>query len=302
MDIQPWFEIEGFRDSTRYVQLDEVRQQQVETFRDNGFIVVEDTGIDHATLDQAVSALDRMDASSDYIRHGRLQDAWQELAAVANIATTPRILDLLQMLYQRDPIPFQTLNFRVGTQQRAHSDTIHFNTMPHGFMCGVWVALEDTDADNGPLFYYPGSQRLPVFHLDDLGLEHAGGYGSTSDLYRQYEEKVARILEQSPYRPQQAHLKKGQALVWSANIFHGGSSLIDPARTRKSQVTHYYFPGCIYYTPLMSNPMQQRWMLRQVADIRTQVRVPTYQGLEERRSLWKRVRDRLGRTLVPPGR
>lgn len=83
--------------------------------------------------------------------------------------------------------------------------------------------------------------------------------------------------------------------MWSANIFHGGSPLLDPARTRKSQVTHYYFPGCIYYTPLMSNPMQQRWMLRQVADIRTQLRVPTYQGLEQKRSLWQRLCGRLAR-------
>lgn len=300
MDIQPWFEIDGFRDSTGYAALDDAQRRQVETFRENGFIVLDDPGIDHATLDQAVAALDRMDASSDYIRHGRLQDAWRQLAPIGSIATTPRILELLHRLYQRDPIPFQTLNFRVATQQRAHSDTIHFNTMPHGFMCGVWVALEDTDADNGPLFYYPGSQRLPVFHLDDLGLEHEGGYGSTSELYGRYEEKVAQILQQSPYRPQQAHLKKGQALVWSANIFHGGSPLLDPARTRKSQVTHYYFPGCIYYTPLMSNPMQQRWMLRQVSDIRTQVSVPTYQGLEQKRSLWQRASGRVSRALTSP--
>ena len=33
--------------------------------------------------------------------------------------------------------------------------------MPEGFMCGVWVALEDMDMDNGPLVYYPGSHQLP---------------------------------------------------------------------------------------------------------------------------------------------
>jgi len=30
-------------------------------------------------------------------------------------------------------------------------------------MCGVWLALEDIDADNGPLIYYPGSHRGPHF-------------------------------------------------------------------------------------------------------------------------------------------
>lgn len=198
MDIQPWFEIEGFRDSPRYAALSRAQQQQIESFRDSGFVVLEDTGIDAAMLDRANDALDRLDPGADYQRHGRLQDAWRELPSVGYIATTPRILQLLQTLYQRDPIPFQTLNFRTATQQLAHSDTIHFNTLPHGFMCGVWVALEDTDANNGPLFYYPGSQRLPVLHLDDLDLEHPGGYGSTSELYQRYEEKVGKLLQDSP--------------------------------------------------------------------------------------------------------
>jgi hypothetical protein len=45
---------------------------------------------------------------------------------------------------------------------------------------------------------------------------------------------------------------KGQALIWAANLLHGGSVQHDPARTRWSQVTHYYFRDCIYYTPAFS--------------------------------------------------
>ena len=279
MEIRPWFELDDYRDDPRYAQLTEAQRDQVDTFREDGFLILEETGIAHSTLDAVTHALDGLDASSEYIHGGRTQDAWNQFPVVGDIATAARVLETLQMLYQRDPIPFQTLNFRVATQQRAHSDTIHFNTLPHGFMCGVWVALENADADNGPLFYYPGSQRLPVFHLDDLGLEPNGEPNDDdSSTYARYEDRIGQILDKSAYRLRQAHLKKGQALIWSANIFHGGSKLLDPARTRKSQVTHYYFPGCIYYTPLLSSPMQQRWTLRQVADIRTRQRVPEYAG------------------------
>jgi ectoine hydroxylase-related dioxygenase (phytanoyl-CoA dioxygenase family) len=189
------------------------------------------------------------------------------------IAASETVLATLRKLYGREPIPFQTLNFRKGSEQRAHSDTVHFNTMPHGFMCGVWVALEDVDATNGPLFYYPGSQRLPVYHMHDLGLPAV--YSS----YKHYEDKIEAILAASPYKPSQAHLRKGQALIWSHNIFHGGSKILDRSRTRLSQVTHFYFPGCIYYTPMLSEPHQNKWMLRTVADIRTGKRAPSYDGV-----------------------
>jgi hypothetical protein len=211
-------------------------------------------------------------SATGYGAGGRRQDAWKFSPDVTSIATSATILATLRLIYGREPIPFQTLNFQKPTEQRAHSDTVHFNTLPHGFMCGVWVALEDVDARNGPLFYYPGSQRLPVYHMHDLGL--TAGY----DSYRQYEDRIEAILRETPYRPAQAHLKKGQALIWSHNIFHGGAKVIDHARTRLSQVTHFYFPGCIYYTPMLSEPLQNKWMLRRVVDIRTRKTSPAYEG------------------------
>jgi hypothetical protein len=36
------------------------------------------------------------------------------------------------------------------------------------------------------------------------------------------------------------HLRRGLAVVWAANLLHGGSPIHDPTRTRGSQVTHYY--------------------------------------------------------------
>ena len=75
----------------------------------------------------------------------RIQDAWLGSRNVRAIARAPRVLSILRGLYDRKPRPFQTLNFRVGTEQAPHSDTLHFNSKPSGYMCGVWVALEDIE-------------------------------------------------------------------------------------------------------------------------------------------------------------
>lgn len=140
---------------------------RLRAFARDGFLKIKIEDPDFDTL--ARSAVEDMDwTQSDGVR---LQDAWQHNEAVRRIAALPEILEVLELLYGRPPIPFQILNFQVGTQQETHTDTIHFNSSPPRFMCGVWVALEDTDAGNGALHYYPGSHALPVYDLDDLGID-----------------------------------------------------------------------------------------------------------------------------------
>jgi ectoine hydroxylase-related dioxygenase (phytanoyl-CoA dioxygenase family) len=142
---------------------------------------------------------------------------------------------------------------------------MHFNSDPPGFMAGVWVALEDMDLDNGPLVYYPGSQRLSFAEYSDVGFD------ATSDQYesyeafiadrnRHYEEWVAQQIRDHGYRAQYGTISRGQALIWSANLLHGGSEMRDTSRTRHSQVTHYLFEGSKgYYTPMRTEGDTQAW-------------------------------------------
>ena len=186
----------------------------------------------------------------------RVQDAWKFSPAVRELAVLPRVLEMLRVLYGREPVPFQTLNFEYGTQQRAHSDTVHFSSLPRRYMCGVWVALEDVDANNGPLFYYPGSQRLPDPFFQRFGL--AAGMPS----YNGYEVAQEALLEAHGLEPIEFHAKAGDILIWSANIVHGGKPIAEDGRTRWSQVTHYFFDGCIYVTPMHSDPEIGEWFVR----------------------------------------
>ena len=183
------------------------------------------------------------------------------------------MLELLQLLYGRRPIPFQTLNFPTGTQQSAHTDVVHFHSMPERFMCGVWVAFEDMDENNGPLEYFPGSHRLPIYYNHDLGVPAA----TMSDPYVHYhrfEEMWLKLAEANGLKKERFVAKKGQALIWAANLLHGGSAVLDPESTRHSQVTHYYFEGCSYFTPLLSNPFNGEIAYRDIVDIGSGKPVP----------------------------
>src|SRR5258706_3229286 len=153
-------------------------RSEIEEYESQGFLVF-DPQVDAATIDRAVAALRDMYLPEDapperngplatYRDNRRVQDAWKTVPAVKAIARAPRVLQLLQQLYGRKPLPFQTLNFRMGSEQKAHSDTVHFNSRPAGYMCGVWVALEDVDRENGPVMYFPGSHKWSEVALPEV--------------------------------------------------------------------------------------------------------------------------------------
>ena len=103
---------------------------------------------------------DLADPASAKTCHERLiQDALRDDADVRAIAANPAVLALLGKLIGRPAFPFQTLNFPVGIQQDAHSDPVHFSSLPERFMCGVWLAMEDVAEGSGPLFYHLGSHH-----------------------------------------------------------------------------------------------------------------------------------------------
>ncbi len=175
---------------------------------------------------------------------------WEYEGPAKEIAVNDTVLETLRYLYGREPIPFQTLTFQRGTEQRGHADTIHFSpSLPARFMCAVWVAFEDITPDSGALFYYPGSRSLPELAPHDLGFT-----ADTFD-YVAYEDHQEALMKATGHQPKQFHAKKGDAVLWSSNVVHGGSPILDPDSTRRSQVTHYFFDDCVYYTPI---PMRRR--------------------------------------------
>jgi hypothetical protein len=181
----------------------------------------------------------------------RVQDAWLRSAAVRRLATLPAIVETLSVVYGRPAFPFQTLNFRRGSQQGLHSDAVHFHSDPPLFMCGVWIALEDTRPDAGPLTYVPGSHKLPVLTMRGAGVDKARP--TDADYARAYVPALAARLEASGLPQAQVLPKKGEAVVWAANLAHGGAPIANPDATRRSLVVHFYFDGCVYYTPVHSD-------------------------------------------------
>lgn len=233
---------------------DPITYQVAKNINENGYAILRfpDEEIE-LVADRIISSLrDRYDWTA--WREGRsalrLTDAWKWNEDVRRIATNERILRILAEVYGRNALPFQTLNFPVGTQQHFHTDSVHFSSMPERWMCGVWLALEDIHMDAGPLVYFPGSHKWPIYVNEHIGHIHTGG--ATGQPV--YEYLWERLVEHYDVKPERLAVPKGSALIWAANLLHGGDEHRDKSRSRWSQVTHYYFEGCAYYTPMHSDP------------------------------------------------
>lgn len=196
---------------------------------------------------------------------GRIQDAWRDDEDVRAIAANETVIELLSRLWGRRAFPFQTLNFPVGTQQHVHTDIVHFSSVPERFMCGVWLAMEDIDAGAGPLCYVPGSHKWPIMSNTIIG--RRGWQQELEYAQVPYQDAWNSLIAANDASVETFPARKGQALIWCANLLHGGSPQTDPTRTRWSQVTHYFFDDCIYYTPALSDEPLGRLELRQIVDV-----------------------------------
>ena len=236
-------------------------------FQQQGYVII-DTQLEESVLDGAREDMARYFGEDrehpihvPYADQGRVQDAWRISQNVLALAQSATVLGTLKALYDAEAQPFQTLNFYKGTEQAVHVDSIHFNSEPFGMMCGVWIALEDIGADQGPLVYYPGSHELPEMNYDDFGLE--GDY----ENYPQYLGELEKLIEQHGFKPDYGLIKKGQAVIWSANVMHGGSKQNNKDLTRHSQVTHYYIGNPKCWRPSLSKHKRSYFKPDRVRDV-----------------------------------
>ena len=94
-------------------------EAQVAEFHERGYLVA-DFGLDESMLDRIVEKLQPL-YPEDYQQNptlpARIQDGWKSVDEVRQLARNADIAAALQQLLGRESLPFQTLNFPIGTRQ-----------------------------------------------------------------------------------------------------------------------------------------------------------------------------------------
>ncbi len=229
-------------------------QQQLKDWSSKGYLILENF-FDASTVDAVNAEIDRLQKRGklQFTYGNKLMFANKKSKLVKSIAEDPGLKKILSFLLDKDIVAFQTINFIHGSGQRAHSDSIHMTTYPLGYLIAAWIALEDVTHENGPLFYYPGSHRLPYLLNNDFN-EGATFLTLGKKDYVDYEDVIEDLVKQKNYSRKEFLAKKGDVLIWHANLVHGGAPILDKNSTRKSMVVHYYASDVIKYHEITERP------------------------------------------------
>jgi phytanoyl-CoA hydroxylase len=166
----------------------------------------------------------------------KLLDAYAFSAAARQAIANPPVMEFLRAIFEARPKAFQGLSFWYGSQQDIHKDTAYVK-IDSGAMrfAASWLALEDVEAGTGELEYYVGSHRAPSFMFagESKWMEHRPDEHPA--FLRSLHDDASRFGH-----PRSSFLaKKGDVLIWHADLAHGGARITKPGRTRRSFVTHF---------------------------------------------------------------
>jgi ectoine hydroxylase-related dioxygenase (phytanoyl-CoA dioxygenase family) len=265
LDI-PWIESPFFYSLLENSNLTEEQKTMCINFHEKGYVII-DLNLDDSEIEPIVNDMyDALNGESTvfhadhftYSDSKRIFEQWKRSDSIAKLTLHPKITETLTTLYGKEPFPFSTINFIKGSNQPMHSDVIHFHTVPSLWMCGVWVAFEDVNETNGSLQIIPGSHKWSAYEYHNLKLPHPDTLENGEAVtYRQYEHFVKSLIENNKVDPYIVELKKGQSLIWAANMLHGGCNVegvTDLNNTRLTQAIHYFFGDCEqYYHPMFSD-------------------------------------------------
>ncbi len=161
---------------------DRLAPEQVAFYREHGYVApfralgTDETASMRASLDAFEAA--RGFSAGDIHMKGHLCFTWSHA-----VAARPGILDVVEDLIGSDILIFAS-KFWIKPAQSGrfvswHQDSAYFGLDPHE-LAAVWIALTDSNRDNGCLRVMPGSHRGPVhWHSEAPDEDNLLGRGQT---------------------------------------------------------------------------------------------------------------------------
>ena len=172
----------------------------------------------------------------EYRDQSKLIDIYPFSATARAAIANPAAMQFLRAIFDARPKAFQSLSFWYGSEQDIHKDTAYVKVDSGAMrLAATWLALEDVEPGTGELEYYIGSHRAPEFMF--------AGESKWMDHKPDEHPAFLRSLHADAERfghPRGSFLaKKGDVLIWHADLAHGGARITKPGRTRRSLVTHF---------------------------------------------------------------
>lgn len=248
------YQITDIKQTALYKSASDELQQHLMDYDKQGYIILPHY-FSEKKIDAVNTEIDKLlqNGKIKFVQRNKLMFVINQSVILRELGEDKKLCELLNSLLKDDAVLFQSINFITGSEQHTHSDSVHMTTFPLGGLLGVWIALEDIAEDNGPLHYYPGSHQLPYYLNPDY--DNVGNSWMIGDKsYTAYEAMLAEKIKEQQIQKKIFKAKKGDVLIWHANLMHGGEPQTNKNKTRKSMVLHYYAKHCICYHEIKQRP------------------------------------------------
>jgi ectoine hydroxylase-related dioxygenase (phytanoyl-CoA dioxygenase family) len=249
-------------DALKLVDRDERKRQitsdeaeQLRFWIKNGYLILQGA-VNDLVIDRLLDELDRRWRASDdsirveiggnlhplspdlRVRRYKLLDYYAHSQIALQAAFADKIRHFLQLIFERELLLFQSLSFEWGSGDPVHQDTAYVVVTSPLEFAAAWIALEDIQPGSGELTYYAGSHRMSEHefggHYRNWNRERDGIDKRKAYLDGLHDRAAEMGLSREVFLP-----KKGDALIWAADLAHGGTEIENPKLTRKSLVCHY---------------------------------------------------------------
>lgn len=252
LDFQDSFE--KLENNKQLLTFPKTIQNGIKQWSKNGFLILNQY-FNEATVLQINNEIEYLLNAKKikFENKNKIMFANKKSEVIKNITLNELLVNILSFILGKEVVPFQTINFITGSEQKGHSDSIHMTTYPLGYLIAVWIALEDINNDNGPLFYYPESHKLPFVLNNDFNTGETSLFLGNKN-YCDYEDVMEEKVLEKGFEKRIFLAKKGDTFIWHANLVHGGSPILNNKLTRKSMVIHYFAKDVIKYHEITERP------------------------------------------------
>jgi ectoine hydroxylase-related dioxygenase (phytanoyl-CoA dioxygenase family) len=170
-----------------------------------------------------------------YDKSATASDVHSCFARAGELIFPSPVLRFLTQIYERPPVVFLTRTMRKGSEERLHFDTGGLTLTEPLSLANSWLALEDVRPFSGEFHFIPGSHHIPELLHFGTDKGHKGDY----DEHYRILMTALRMCEERGLKAETFMAKKGDMLIWHADLMHGALWIQDRQRTRKSLVAHF---------------------------------------------------------------
>jgi phytanoyl-CoA hydroxylase len=143
----------------------------------------------------------------------KLNDLYLVVEEVRALALEVRLSELLRaLLHSQNAALCNTLTLMKGSSQPMHIDSLFMTPRRPQQLVASWIAFEDVQPEAGPLEYYPGSHKVPLYRFRD-GSNHA-----TVDELPQWSEYIFNEVKSRELKKETFFARRGRCFYLARRL------------------------------------------------------------------------------------